>query len=102
MNQFAAYNFSHFTNVHFSGAVFAMGKLLGFTDGRSRAVLLRRIMWQAVVYNFAIQSSPSTELPPLDAELPSWDAILARGSLLQADGSSHARAHLLHHEAGAP
>jgi hypothetical protein len=87
MNQFAAYNFSHFTNVHISGAVFAMGKLLGFTDGHSRAVLLRR-MWQAIVYNFAIQSRPSTELPPLDADLPSWDDILAR-SFNQTDPHVH-------------
>lgn len=87
MNQFAAYNFSHFTNVHFSGSVFAMDKLMDFTDSRSRAVLLRR-MWQAVVYNFAIQSRPSTELPPVDAELPTWEQILAR-SFNQTDVHVH-------------
>merc|ERR1719231_1260478 len=50
MQMFAAYNFSHFTNVHYSGSVFATKQLLRFADGKPRATLLRR-MWQAIVYN---------------------------------------------------
>jgi len=87
MKQFAAYNFSHFTNVHYSGSVFAMKQLLRFADGKSRAVLLRR-MWQAIVYNIGIQSRPSPELPPLDEDLPSW-AELRKRTFDQTDVHLH-------------
>lgn len=87
MEVFAAYNFSHFTNVHYSGSIFAMKKMLAYGDANTRAVLLRR-MWQAIVYNFGIQSRPSPALPPLDDDLPSWDNILAR-SFNQTDVHIH-------------
>jgi len=87
MEMFAAYNFSHFTNVHYSGSVFATKQLLRYADGKSRAVLLRR-MWQAIVYNIGIQSRPSPELPPLDDELPTWDDLRKR-SFKQTDVHVH-------------
>merc|ERR1739848_766437 len=83
MNLFAAYNFSHFTNVHYSGSIFAMKKMLMYSNSKTRAVLLRR-MWQAIVYNFGIQSRPSPSMPPLDEELPSWDNLHER-SFKQTD-----------------
>jgi len=87
MQMFAAYNFSHFTNVHYSGSVFATKQLLHYADGNTRAVLLRR-MWQAIVYNIGIQSRPSPELPPLDEELPTWDNLHER-SFKQTDVHIH-------------
>jgi len=89
MNMFASHNFSHFTNVHYSSAVFAMKQLLKYADGKARAVLLRR-MWQAIVYNIGIQSRPSPELPPLDPEdeLPTW-ANLRERSFKQTDVHVH-------------
>jgi hypothetical protein len=87
MNVFAAYNFSHFTNVHYSGSIFAMKKLLAYGDSKTRAVLLRR-MWQAIVYNYGIQSHPSPALPPLEDEQPTWENILER-SFNQTDVHIH-------------
>merc|ERR1719197_917968 len=84
---FAAYDFSHFTNVHYLGSVQAMQNMLAWMDGAARSVLLRR-MWQAIVYNFGIQSRPSPAMPPLDADLPSWENIRQR-SFNQTDVHIH-------------
>lgn len=87
MNMFAAYNFSHFTNVHYSGSVFAMKQMLQYVERKPRAVLLRR-MWQAIVYNIGIQSRPSPAMPPIDDNLPSWANIKER-SFKQTDPHIH-------------
>jgi hypothetical protein len=87
MKLFAAYNFSHFTNVHYSGSVQSMQKMLEWVDGKTRSQLLRR-MWQAINYNFGIQSRPSPEMPPIESAPPAWENLLAR-SFNQTDVHVH-------------
>jgi hypothetical protein len=87
MKLFAAYNFSHFTNVHYSGSIQAMQKMLEWVDASTRSQLVRR-MWQAITYNFGIQSRPSPEMPPIDYTPPEWDNLLAR-SFNQTDVHVH-------------
>lgn len=88
LHLFAANNYSSYTHVHIVEAVRAARRVLPMLSvAAARATLLRRV-WQAVLFNFAIQNRPASAAPAADAQPRSWD-VLIPGAKAQGDTHLH-------------
>ena len=84
---FAATNFSSYTNLHHIAGIHAAARVLPYLPvAADRARLLRRL-WQAIVYNNAIQDRPPIVVPPIEPSRP-WSELVT-GTLKQVDVHLH-------------
>ena len=84
---FAAANFSSYTSVHHVAGIHAAANVLPYLrSAADRSRLLRRL-WQALVYNVAIQNRPPMSMPPLGAPR-TWKQI-TEAALRQYDVHLH-------------
>lgn len=84
---FQGSNFTSYTNVHMIEACRVSRSLLPKLPPAVQTQLIRRL-WQAVVFNFAIQSRPQVGSDTGDEAARSWDQIVA-GAFEQGDTHLH-------------
>jgi len=84
---FQGSNFTSYTNVHMIEACRVSRSLLPKLPAQVQTQLIRRL-WQAVLYNFAIQSRPQVGSTAVGEATRSWDAIVA-GAFAQGDTHLH-------------